>query len=228
MKSFTWTIAAAAIALGGPVLAQGRDRVVSAEEAVAATEAAEEAAEEQFYPDYPQPLTDAWQWVKNADYPLEAWRAGMEGEVEYSLSVDARGMVTGCDIVSGSGHALLDRTTCKLLRERAEFEPARDENGNPIPSSFAGYASWQKRDPEFSQSFVVKVRYTVNERGEGVDCEVLEISDQLPENIRASFEREPCPVGATAGSVPYRDANGVPVAKEVTLLLQIGVQDAGN
>ena len=219
-----------AIALSAGLLAIPASAQSSAanEAAEAAAEAAREAVEgyagEGGYNPNPRPKTSAYDWFTPADYPPEAWVAGMEGEVGYRLQVDARGMATSCSVIQSSGHELLDSETCRIARSRAEFEPGQDDYGNPIASSYENYAYWEKRKPELEHSFLVRVRFTVDERGEVTECETLEISEDLPEGFRQSFERNPCPSSASRG-VPYRDENGVPVAKSVVLQLAVDVDE---
>jgi protein TonB len=70
--------------------------------------------------------------ISNADYPREALRDGAEGRVEALLSIDSAGIVSSCIIKRSSGNKLLDAQTCKLVRSRYRFEPARNSDGQPI------------------------------------------------------------------------------------------------
>jgi protein TonB len=73
------------------------------------------------------------------DYPRAA--NGHQGIVEARLTVSAGGAVTGCRVARSSGNAVLDATTCRLIRERFHFSPARDAQGNPVPD----VKGWQQR-----------------------------------------------------------------------------------
>ena len=202
----------------------------AADAAEAAADAADAAAAEMWaeayegedYPE-PYPLDGKFSVITPADYPAEAWRSGMEGAVGYELAVDAEGMVTDCTIVESSGFELLDAATCPIARERHTFDPARDENGNPVAGTFVAYAEWQKREPEFGDGFRIKVRFTLDESGVAQNCEMLEVSENLPEDMARSFEGEPCPKGRQG--VPYRDAEGNPVARTVTVAVAVEVAD---
>ncbi len=68
------------------------------------------------------------------DYPMSALARREDGRVEFRLDVGANGRVTGCTITRSSGSSALDSTTCRILRSRARYIPARDSNGMP-----AGY-----------------------------------------------------------------------------------------
>ena len=70
------------------------------------------------------------------DYPVAARERQESGTVQVRLGVGADGRVTGCDVIASSGSALLDRTTCRVLRARARFTPARDGNGQPTGDSY--------------------------------------------------------------------------------------------
>lgn len=77
------------------------------------------------------------------DYPLEAVRNHEQGTVQFRLTVGIDGTPTECAIDATSGSALLDDTTCRLLLERARFEPARDEKGKPVPDDVTGRIVWR-------------------------------------------------------------------------------------
>jgi protein TonB len=73
------------------------------------------------------------------DYPRAA--NGKQGVVETRLTVSATGAVTGCTVTRSSGNDVLDATTCRLIRQRFRFTPARDAQGNPVPDVHG----WQQR-----------------------------------------------------------------------------------
>jgi len=64
------------------------------------------------------------------DYPESARDAGVEGTAVAQLTIGADGRVEGCSIVQSTGNSALDSATCRVLRSRARFTPARDSNGN--------------------------------------------------------------------------------------------------
>ena len=73
------------------------------------------------------------------DYPRAA--NGQQGIVTAQLNVSAAGIVTSCSIAQSSGNAVLDAATCRLIRERFRFAPARDSQGNAVPD----VKGWQQR-----------------------------------------------------------------------------------
>ena len=68
-----------------------------------------------------------------------------EGSVGLGLSIGANGRLENCRITRSSGNGALDATTCRLLQERLQFEPARDRAGNAIPSEVLSMQVWSRR-----------------------------------------------------------------------------------
>lgn len=66
------------------------------------------------------------------DYPASARHRHEEGIVRFAITVGRDGRVTDCRIVESSGVASLDAATCRIVRERVRYAPARDGNGQPI------------------------------------------------------------------------------------------------
>jgi protein TonB len=77
------------------------------------------------------------------DYPESAIRNNEEGSTTVRLSIGTNGRVTGCDVISSSGHSDLDSVTCRILSSRARFTPARDSNGNPTSDTFTQRVTWR-------------------------------------------------------------------------------------
>jgi protein TonB len=85
--------------------------------------------------------------LSDADYPVSALANREEGIVEFRLDVGANGRVEGCAITRSSGSSALDSTTCRLLRSRARFTPARDSTGMPRADTVAGKIGWTLPPP---------------------------------------------------------------------------------
>ncbi len=77
------------------------------------------------------------------DYPLAAIRNHEQGAVAFRLTVGPDGRPAGCAVTSSSGSELLDSTTCRLLMERAKFQPARDSEGKAVADSVDGRIVWR-------------------------------------------------------------------------------------
>ena len=87
---------------------------------------------------------DPQAYFSQYDYPVPALAAGAEGEVAVKLSVGDNGRVTACTVTASSGSLHLDSTTCRILRSRARFTPARDANAKPTIDSTAATIVWRR------------------------------------------------------------------------------------
>jgi TonB family protein len=81
--------------------------------------------------------------VADDDYPPAALRANEQGTVGFTLDVGPNGRVTACAIVRTSGSAALDSATCRIMRARARFIPARDRAGMPVADHYSGSIVWR-------------------------------------------------------------------------------------
>lgn len=88
------------------------------------------------------PVGDSSRWITEADYPAEARAARESGEVAFVVTVDDAGLVSDCRVTRSSGSKLLDKTTCRLMRQRARFVAARDQDNEPTSASWAGSVTW--------------------------------------------------------------------------------------
>lgn len=89
-----------------------------------------------------RPRANLASYLSSDDYPAAAIRNEEQGRVAFMLSVDASGRVTACAITSSSGSAALDAATCRIMRSRARYTPARDANGKAIASQDRAAVSW--------------------------------------------------------------------------------------
>ena len=85
-------------------------------------------------------------WSDYRIYPPEALDKNQQGTVHAESLIGTDGVPKECRIVESSGHTELDAGTCKLFLQM-RFEPARDENGKPIPSHFDSKVTWRFADP---------------------------------------------------------------------------------
>ncbi len=85
-------------------------------------------------------------WIRGdlslADYPPHLRRAGIGGTVAVNMTVDPDGRVSRCSVAASSGNAELDQTTCRLVRERYVYEPARDAQGRPVRDYLGERHTW--------------------------------------------------------------------------------------
>jgi periplasmic protein TonB len=77
------------------------------------------------------------------DYPAAALRGRDQGTARFMLTVDQAGRVAGCVILASTGSAALDSATCRLVRARARFTPARDANGQPVEDRYWDQIAWR-------------------------------------------------------------------------------------
>jgi len=81
----------------------------------------------------PQPIGDTDFVDATRDYPTDARRLGVEGQVKVRLKVDATGKVAARSLVTRLGHGL-DELALKLAT-RLRFKPAIDTSDRPVPAT---------------------------------------------------------------------------------------------
>lgn len=68
-------------------------------------------------------------YLSSDDYPAAAMRNNEQGLVAFTLEIGPDGRVTDCIIRQTSGSSALDGATCRIMRSRARYTPARDARG---------------------------------------------------------------------------------------------------
>ncbi|GEO01513.1 hypothetical protein NSE01_33450 [Novosphingobium sediminis] len=96
-----------------------------------------------FTPRAAAPLGMPGRWVSDADYPTAALRRGEQGAAGFEVTIGPDGRVRDCRITRSSGSAALDAATCAKVSERAQFSPARDENGDLVVGRYANVIRWR-------------------------------------------------------------------------------------
>lgn len=91
----------------------------------------------------PEPVGSPGEWATDNDYPPDAMARGIETDLHFRLSVDADGRVTDCVVQDRFPPAAFGELTCKLVRARARFRPARDTAGQPVASYFVSTVRWR-------------------------------------------------------------------------------------
>lgn len=81
-------------------------------------------------------------YVSDEDYPSNAVRNEEQGTTRFQLVVGPDGRVKDCSVTSSSGSSALDSTTCRLMRQRAKFQPATGTDGKPTSDTVAGGIRW--------------------------------------------------------------------------------------
>ena len=88
-------------------------------------------------------------YVSNDDYPAEAMFNDEEGTTGFRLFIGPNGRVSDCEVTSSSRSASLDEATCRIMRARVRFSPARDVFGRPTEDSVSSRIRWQlARNPD--------------------------------------------------------------------------------
>jgi TonB family protein len=77
------------------------------------------------------------------DYPAVAVMNRQSGRVKFALLIQEDGRVADCTIVATSGVPSLDGQACAMLKVRARFEPARDNDGKPAKDAVVGSIIWR-------------------------------------------------------------------------------------
>lgn len=75
-------------------------------------------------------------------YPPRALAAREEGAVGFTVTLDSKGAVTGCQVTHSSGHPLLDQETCNLVTLHAQFQPDAGI-GSSQTVTHAGLIAWK-------------------------------------------------------------------------------------
>ena len=81
-------------------------------------------------------------YVSDSDYPAAAVRGEEQGTARFRLTVGADGRVSSCTITGSSGSSALDAATCRIMKQRARFTPARNSDGQPTGDTVANAIRW--------------------------------------------------------------------------------------
>ena len=82
-------------------------------------------------------------WITTNDYARGDLVREREGTAGYRLVIGSDGRVDACEITRSSGHATLDRNTCRLIESRARFDPATNTRGETTVGTYTGTVTWQ-------------------------------------------------------------------------------------
>lgn len=89
-----------------------------------------------------RPRANLASYLSSDDYPAAAIRNEEQGSVAFALDIGADGRVTDCRVRQSSGSAALDAATCRIMRSRARYTPARDADGKAIAGHDQGVVRW--------------------------------------------------------------------------------------
>jgi protein TonB len=81
-------------------------------------------------------------YVSDADYPAAALRSEEQGATRFRLAVGPDGRVRECAVTGSSGSSSLDAATCRIMKSRARFTPARDSTGSATGDTVSSTIRW--------------------------------------------------------------------------------------
>jgi hypothetical protein len=90
----------------------------------------------------PVARTPLQNYVTPDDFPQGVERSAAK-PVGFKLTVGSEGRVSECLVTSSSGNAAIDSTTCRLMRSRTRFAPARDARGGPRSGEVQATIDWK-------------------------------------------------------------------------------------
>ena len=185
------------------------------------------------------PRNNPGTWVSSSDYPIDLLVAKLDGTTGFRADVNRWGRVADCTVTVPSGHARLDEETCRLVVMRGWFNPATDKDAKPISGSYSSRVGWviplsakignldtpakaaTPPPPFFGKPGWVHQSFTITTEGRITDC--LKTGDGPMANVSFS----PCDMAARnlmPPSGPFRDAQGNPVERRVTLKSSIEIE----
>ena len=89
------------------------------------------------------PRGNPGRWITDNDYRTSWINRGYSGVASFALEIGANGRVNDCRITASTGHDALDAATCRLLSNRARFNPAKDNSGNSVAGTYTSSVNWQ-------------------------------------------------------------------------------------
>ena len=90
----------------------------------------------------PQPRSNPGRWFDPSDYPSESYYAGKSGIVRFRLDVDEDGTPVRCVIQGSYTDPAFEETVCRVLMQKARFEPAIDAQGERVAAYWQNSVMW--------------------------------------------------------------------------------------
>ena len=76
------------------------------------------------------------------DYPASSLRNNEQGTTGVRITVGTDGRVADCQVTQSSGSSALDSATCSIIRRRAKYTPAKNDDGSAAMGSDAVRIRW--------------------------------------------------------------------------------------
>ena len=86
---------------------------------------------------------ERWAAILQANYPRQMLRAEEEARIGVRLTIGTDGKPSYCEVTAVVGPTSFNDTVCLLMLRHATFEPARDENGDPLVSRYSTRVSFR-------------------------------------------------------------------------------------
>lgn len=150
------------------------------------------------------------------------------GTVAYTLDIDSTGKVTACSVTSPTTAIAVADTTCRHLTS-VTMTPARDIDDQPTPSRYKGELAWREAGPTVNamppainrfEPGQAQIGFTLGADGMIANCKV----SVTGANPFGAASDGPC--NNRRRTEPFRDAQGQPVARDVTVTIAVDVKDA--
>lgn len=170
----------------------------------------------------PMPLGEPGNWVTPDDYPRTALIDNKQGVVRFSLEVDPTGKPIQCKVEQSSGDDELDITACNLITLRARFAPARNEKGRAITGRYFNSVNWVLPKTLLPpQAAALVLTMVVAADGSIAECRIIR-AEGAPAAVIAQ-SKDPCM--QKYDYEPYQDASGNPIARRVTIVTEVKVEE---
>ena len=93
-----------------------------------------------------QPVAPLAGYITSDDYPIDALRKEEQGTVEFLLTIGVDGAPTDCVVTNSSGSSSLDSASCRIMMERARFQPAKNAAGKATVGTYTSRITWRTED----------------------------------------------------------------------------------
>ena len=80
--------------------------------------------------------------IRPSDHPRRGDGSAIAGTVGLRFVVAPDGRIADCAVTRSSGSGELDATTCRLIRKRFRYRPARNAAGAPVAATILGEHVW--------------------------------------------------------------------------------------
>jgi TonB family protein len=90
----------------------------------------------------PKPRQSPEKWLVFDEFPDGLFGKSRRYDVDFALDIGTDGRASGCTVTKTTGSARIDTAFCAIMARHADFEPARDPAGKPVPLRFAASMWW--------------------------------------------------------------------------------------